>query len=55
MISTELLARMVQRGCTIVELPVTHLPRRAGAPSGAAPRVVLRAFVELVRLARRLR
>lgn len=55
MISAELLARMVQRGCAIVEMPVTHLPRRAGTPSGAAPRVVLRAFVELVRLARRLR
>jgi cellulose synthase/poly-beta-1,6-N-acetylglucosamine synthase-like glycosyltransferase len=55
MISAELLAHMVQRGCTIVELPVTHLPRRAGTPSGAAPRVVLRAFLELLRLARRLR
>ncbi len=55
MISAELLARLVQRGCTIVEMPVTHLPRRTGTPSGAAPRVVLRAFVELLRLARRLR
>jgi glycosyltransferase involved in cell wall biosynthesis len=55
MISAELLARLVQRGSTIVEMPVTHRPRRAGTPSGAAPRVVLRAFVELLRLARRLR
>lgn len=55
MISAELLARLVQRGCSIVEMPVTHRPRRAGTPSGAAPRVVLRAFVELLRLARRLR
>ncbi|HEV7732090.1 MAG TPA: glycosyltransferase family 2 protein [Candidatus Binatia bacterium] len=55
MISTELLARLVQRGCIITEMPVRHLPRRAGTPSGAAPRVVARAFVELLRLARRLR
>ncbi len=34
---------------------VGHFPRRAGAPSGARPRVVARAFVELVRLHRRLR
>lgn len=55
MVSTELLARMRQRGARIVEVPVTHLPRRAGRASGAAPTVVLRAFLELGRLARALR
>lgn len=55
MVSTELLARLRQRGARLVEVPVTHLPRRAGRASGAAPGVVLRAFVELLRLARGLR
>jgi glycosyltransferase involved in cell wall biosynthesis len=55
MVSTELLARLRQRGARIVEVPVTHLPRRAGRASGAAPAVVLRAFLELGRLARELR
>jgi cellulose synthase/poly-beta-1,6-N-acetylglucosamine synthase-like glycosyltransferase len=54
MVSTELLVRLGQRGCRIAEVPVGHFPRRAGRPSGAAPRVVLRAFVELARLAPRL-
>ncbi|MCW5892735.1 MAG: glycosyltransferase family 2 protein [bacterium] len=55
MISTELLARLRQRGARIVEVSVTHLPRRAGQASGAAPAVVLRAFLELARLTRELR
>jgi glycosyltransferase involved in cell wall biosynthesis len=50
MISTELLARVCQRGHRIVEVPVRHFPRPAGRPSGARPAVVARAFVELVRL-----
>jgi glycosyltransferase involved in cell wall biosynthesis len=50
MISTELLARVRQRGHRIVEVPVRHFPRPAGRPSGARPAVVARAFVELVRL-----
>ncbi len=44
-----------QRGHRIVEVPVSHFPRRSGKPSGAAPRVVARAFVELWRLGRCLR
>ena len=55
MVSTELLARICRRCLRVVEVPVGHFPRRAGAPSGARPRVVARAFVELVRLHRRLR
>ena len=55
MVSTELLARICGRGLRVVEVPVGHFPRRAGAPSGARPRVVARAFVELIRLHRRLR
>jgi glycosyltransferase involved in cell wall biosynthesis len=55
MVSTELLARICRRGHRIVEVPVDHFPRRAGAPSGGNPRVVARAFTELFRLRRRLR
>lgn len=55
MISAELLARLRQRGCRVVEVPVDHYPRRGGRASGAAPGVIVRAFVELVRLGRELR
>jgi glycosyltransferase involved in cell wall biosynthesis len=33
-----------------VEVPVTHLPRTAGSPTGAHPRVIARAFIELFKL-----
>ncbi|HLK10817.1 MAG TPA: glycosyltransferase family 2 protein [Candidatus Binatia bacterium] len=55
MISTELLARLKQRGCRIVQVPVDHFPRRTGTPSGGSPLVIARAFAELFRLSRRLR
>jgi glycosyltransferase involved in cell wall biosynthesis len=47
MVSTELIARAQQAGARIAELGVSHRPRAAGRPSGASPRVVLRAFREL--------
>jgi glycosyltransferase involved in cell wall biosynthesis len=47
MVSTELVTRAVGAGARIVELGVAHRPRSAGRPSGASPRVVLRAFREL--------
>ena len=55
MFSAELLARLVARGARIVEVPVNHLPRLVGTSSGGNPRVILRAFVELIRLYRTLR
>jgi len=55
MISTELLACIQERGHRIVEVPVSHYPRRYGSPSGANVRVIARAFVELFRMRRRLR
>jgi len=54
MISTEILVRLHRRGSRIVEVPVAHFPRQGGSASGAAPRVVARALVELLRLAPRL-
>lgn len=50
MISTELLARIHAAGIPIVQLGVRHYPRRGGTPTGASPRVILRAFRELARL-----
>jgi glycosyltransferase involved in cell wall biosynthesis len=52
--STELLVKLQRTGVTWVEVPVTHRPRLAGRASGASPRVIARALVELVRLRRSL-
>jgi glycosyltransferase involved in cell wall biosynthesis len=59
MIDTELLAETRARGYKIVEVPVTHLPRTAGSPTGANLKVIFRAFRDLfkfrLRLGRELR
>jgi glycosyltransferase involved in cell wall biosynthesis len=54
MIDTELLAGASARGYKIAEVPLTHLPRRAGNPTGANVRVIARAFRDLVRFRLRL-
>jgi len=54
MIDTELLAQLRGRGYKVDEVPVKHLPRTAGSPTGANPRVVLRAFRDLIRFRMRL-
>jgi hypothetical protein len=54
LISTEILAKMERAGVRIVERPVTHLPRERGTPTGANPKVILRAFKELVKFRREL-
>ncbi len=46
--SAEFLARAKRAGYKIVEIPVSHLPRRAGKPTGARMDVIVRAFRELV-------
>jgi glycosyltransferase involved in cell wall biosynthesis len=53
--SAELLVRTRRAGFRIVELPVTHLPREAGKPTGGNPRVIIRAFRELIWLRLNLR
>ncbi len=55
MISTELVVRCIAAGGRLEELGVHHRPRVAGKQSGASPRVVARAFRELLRLRRGLR
>ncbi len=47
--SAELLVRARRKGYRIKEVPVKHLPRLAGNPTGARLSVILRAFRELIR------
>jgi glycosyltransferase involved in cell wall biosynthesis len=54
LISAELVAQVLRQGGTLVEVPVTHLPRRHGRATGGSVRVALRAMVEAVRLRRRV-
>lgn len=54
MIDTELLASARARGYRIAELPVTHLPRLGGQPTGAHLDVIITSFRELFAFRRRL-
>jgi glycosyltransferase involved in cell wall biosynthesis len=54
-VNTELLVRARSAGYRIHQVPVTHRPRRHGRQSGARPRVILRAVVELASLYGELR
>lgn len=54
MIDTELLAGAKARGFRFAEVPLTHLPREAGAATGANLAVIAKAFRDLVRFRLRL-
>ena len=54
-VNTEILVRARQAGFRIHQVPVNHRRRRAGRQTGARPRVILRALVELVALYAELR
>lgn len=54
-LSTELLAKAQKAGFKIVEVPVHHYSDLAGGSTGANPRVIIKAFVDLFRLWRKLR
>ena len=54
-ISTELLAKGRAAGHRIAQVGVSHYPRRHGSSTGNNPRVVLRAFAELISFWRELR
>jgi glycosyltransferase involved in cell wall biosynthesis len=54
MIDTEFLAGAKARGLRIAEVPVTHLPRTAGEPTGANLAVIVKAFRDLLRFRLRL-
>ena len=49
-VNTEILARAKAAGFRIEQIPVSHQPRRAGTQSGARPRVILRALIEMSQL-----
>ena len=49
-VNTESLVRARAAGFEVKQVPVSHFPRQSGQQSGAHPRVVARAFVELGRL-----
>lgn len=52
--SAEFLIKARRLGFHLKELPVTHLPRTVGSPTGARPAVIARAFYELFHLWRNL-
>ncbi|MBN1362393.1 MAG: glycosyltransferase family 2 protein [Sedimentisphaerales bacterium] len=54
LIDTEILARLARKGYRITQKGVHHFPRTAGRPTGANPKVILRAFKELLKLRRRI-
>jgi hypothetical protein len=49
-INAEMLVQCVRAGVKMCETPVTHWPRCSGAPTGAALKVIVRAFRELPHL-----
>jgi hypothetical protein len=49
-INAEILAQCRQMNLKFCQIPVSHFPRYAGAPSGAALKVIMRAFRELPQL-----
>ncbi len=54
LISTEILARAVRKGYKVTQRGVHHYPRTAGRQTGANPRVIVRAFRELLKLRKRI-
>lgn len=54
-ISSEFLIKSKKAGFKIVEIPVTHYPRTQGKGTGRNIRVIIKSFVDLFRLWRKLR
>jgi glycosyltransferase involved in cell wall biosynthesis len=50
LINAEILARATRRGYAITQVGVHHFPRTRGQQTGAHPRVIFRAFRELIKL-----
>ncbi len=55
LISTELLVKIKKAGYAIKQIPVDHLPRKGGRPTGANIKVIIRAFHELFKLWEKLK
>lgn len=54
-ISSELLIKTKKDGFKIVEIPVTHYPRTLGKGTGRDPIVIIKSFIDLFRLWKKLR
>jgi glycosyltransferase involved in cell wall biosynthesis len=54
-VNSEILIRAQKEGFAIKELPVAHYPRELGVPSGAKPKIILRAFREMIKLYKELK
>jgi dolichol-phosphate mannosyltransferase len=54
MVDTEMLAKLKALGYQFAAVPVTHLPRIAGTPTGANITVIIKAFRDLFRVRREL-
>lgn len=54
LIATEILARAVRKGYAITQRGVHHYPRTIGRATGGNPRVILKAFKELIKLRRHI-
>ena len=54
-ISSELLIKAKKKGFKIVEIPVTHYPRLRGLGTGRNINVIIKSFVDLFKLWRKLR
>lgn len=54
-ISSELLIKAKNRGFKIVEIPVTHYPRLKGTGTGRNLDVIIKSFMDLLRLWKKLR
>jgi hypothetical protein len=55
LINIEMIARARKLGARVKEVGVHHFPRETGHPTGGNPRVIFRAFRELLELWRELR
>lgn len=49
-ISAELISRAHRSGHRFTEVGVTHYPRKSGEQSGNSPKVIIRSFVDIIRL-----
>lgn len=54
-ISSEFLIKTKQAGFKIIEIPVTHYPRASGSGTGRNLDVIIKSFVDLIKLWKKLR
>jgi len=50
LVSSELLIKAQKKGYKILEVPVSHYPRKSGKQTGANPRVIFKAFYDIAAL-----